>query len=58
MTAPRETLATLHQRRGWQVTYAGATTRCPGCTRSNWLVGRTTAECAFCGAAIGLPPGR
>lgn len=27
---------------------------CPGCSRTNWLVGRTTAECAFCGMALPL----
>jgi hypothetical protein len=25
---------------------------CPGCGRSHWLVGRTTAECAFCATAL------
>jgi len=27
---------------------------CPGCGRSHWLVGRMTAECAFCSTAIPL----
>lgn len=27
---------------------------CPGCSRSQWLVGRTTAECFFCGTALPL----
>lgn len=27
---------------------------CPGCDRSHWHVGRTTAECAFCGTALPL----
>jgi hypothetical protein len=27
---------------------------CPGCGKSNWYVGRTTAECAFCGSALPL----
>jgi hypothetical protein len=27
---------------------------CPGCGMSQWLVGRVTAECAFCGTAIPL----
>jgi hypothetical protein len=27
-------------------------THCPGCSHSNWLVGRITAECAFCGTAL------
>jgi hypothetical protein len=25
---------------------------CPSCERSHWYVGRTTAECGFCGTAI------
>lgn len=31
--------------------------RCPGCGRSHWIVGRQTAECAFCATAIGLAHG-
>jgi hypothetical protein len=27
---------------------------CPGCGRSQWIVGRTTAECAFCSTALPL----
>jgi hypothetical protein len=27
---------------------------CPGCGMSQWLVGRITAECAFCGTALPL----
>lgn len=27
---------------------------CPGCGRSHWHIGRTTAECAFCATAIPL----
>lgn len=30
---------------------------CPGCGRSHWLVGRMTAECAFCATAIPLEGG-
>jgi hypothetical protein len=41
--------------RGHHVVYrAQETNRCPGCGRVNWLVGRQTAECAFCGTAIAL----
>lgn len=25
---------------------------CPGCGRSQWIVGRTSAECAFCATAL------
>lgn len=28
--------------------------RCPGCDMSQWLIGRVTAECAFCGTALPL----
>jgi len=34
--------------------YRGADTSCPGCGRNQWLVGRVTAECAFCGSALPL----
>ena len=27
---------------------------CPGCGRSHWLIGRITAECAFCSTALPL----
>jgi hypothetical protein len=30
---------------------------CPGCGRTHWLIGRTTAECAFCATAIPLEAG-
>lgn len=43
------------QKRGYSTQYRdGEANRCPGCGRSNWHVGRKTAECAFCGAAIPL----
>ena len=45
-------------KRGYSVSYrVGKTTApppCPGCGRTNWLVGRKTAECAFCGLALPL----
>lgn len=34
--------------------YPGETNRCPGCGRAHWIVGRATAECGFCGAALAL----
>lgn len=41
--------------RGHHVVYrSNETNRCPGCGRANWYVGRTTAECSFCGTAIVL----
>ncbi len=27
---------------------------CPGCGRTHWIIGRVTAECAFCATAIPL----
>lgn len=30
----------------------GRTNYCPGCGRSQWWIGRTTAECAFCHTAV------
>ena len=41
--------------RGYHVVYRlHETNHCPGCARSNWLIGRTLAECGFCGTAIPL----
>lgn len=41
--------------RGYCVVYhVGQVNHCPGCGRSHWFVGRTTAECGFCGTALGL----
>ena len=34
--------------------HQGEVNRCPGCLRSQWLIGRSTAECAFCGTALPL----
>ena len=28
--------------------------RCPGCGRGHWYIGRIMAECAFCGTALPL----
>lgn len=30
----------------------GSETRCPDCGETHWLVGRATAECAGCSAAL------
>ena len=27
---------------------------CPGCGRTHWIIGRTSAECAFCATALPL----
>jgi hypothetical protein len=30
---------------------------CPGCGRTHWIIGRVTAECAFCSTALSLAVG-
>jgi hypothetical protein len=46
--------ATLAQR-GHHIVYrANSSNHCPGCGRSQWYVGRITAECGFCGTAVPL----
>lgn len=43
------------QERGHSVVYrSDRVNHCPGCDRSQWLVGRSTAECAFCATAVPL----
>lgn len=40
---------------GYRIMYhQGQQNHCPGCGRSNWLIGRTTAECAFCETSLPL----
>lgn len=46
--------ATLAQR-GHHIVYrANAHNHCPGCGRSQWFIGRISAECGFCGTAVPL----
>lgn len=46
--------ATLPNR-GHHIVYrANASNHCPGCGHSNWYIGRISAECGFCGAAVPL----
>jgi hypothetical protein len=41
--------------RGHHVVYrTNESNRCPGCGRSQWYIGRLTAECGFCGTAVSL----
>ena len=41
------------KERGFQPVFRSqASNTCPGCGRSHWLVGRSTAECAFCATAL------
>jgi hypothetical protein len=37
--------------------HEGQANPCPGCGRSQWYVGRSSAECAFCGVALPLAEG-
>lgn len=41
--------------RGFGLLYhPGEINHCPGCGRSHWMVGRLSAECAYCGTAVAL----
>ena len=41
--------------RGHHIVYrANESNHCPGCGRSQWLIGRVSAECGFCGTAVPL----
>jgi hypothetical protein len=42
-------------KRGHHIVYrANEPNHCPGCGRSQWYVGRVSAECSFCGTAVPL----
>jgi hypothetical protein len=42
-------------QRGYLATYReNETNHCPGCGRTQWLIGRASAECAFCATALPL----
>lgn len=41
--------------RGYHAAYRdGEVNHCPGCGRSQWIIGRQSAECAFCSTALPL----
>lgn len=41
--------------RGYHAVYRhDETNHCPGCGRTHWLIGRVSAECAFCSTALPL----
>lgn len=45
-------------RSGYRIAYrAHEVNHCPGCGKSHWLMGRMTAECAYCGTALPLNEG-
>jgi len=42
-------------KRGHHIVYrANSQNHCPGCGRSQWYIGRVSAECGFCGTAVPL----
>lgn len=46
-------------RRGHHVVYrANTANQCPGCGRSQWYVGRISAECGYCATAMPLAEAR
>jgi len=41
--------------RGYHAVYReGQVNHCPGCGRTHWMIGRLSAECAFCSTALPL----
>ncbi len=41
--------------RGYCVVYReNEVNHCPGCGRTHWIIGRVSAECAFCATALPL----
>ncbi|HEY0149334.1 MAG TPA: hypothetical protein VGB70_10050 [Allosphingosinicella sp.] len=41
--------------RGYQLLYRpGEVNHCPACGRTQWYIGRLSAECAFCSTAVAL----
>lgn len=52
-TAP--SFAASLAQRGHHIVYrANESNHCPGCGRSQWYIGRVSAECGFCGTAVPL----
>jgi len=42
-------------KRGHSAVYRdGEVNHCPGCGRGHWIIGRVSAECAFCSTAVPL----
>ena len=42
-------------QRGYHIVYREHETNyCPGCGRTHWYIGRSSAECAFCATALPL----
>ena len=54
-----ETFKDSLARRGHHIVYRSNTLNfCPGCGRSQWHVGRISAECGFCATAVPLAEAR
>ena len=42
-------------QRGYHVAYRpNEVNHCPGCGRTHWYIGRSSAECGFCATALPL----
>ena len=58
--ASMPTLGDLHMThdpagRGYHAVYREhQVNHCPGCGRTHWLIGRVSAECAFCSTSLPL----
>ena len=53
------TFAASLAQRGHHIVYrTNANNHCPGCGRSQWYIGRISAECGFCGTAVPLAEAR
>jgi hypothetical protein len=53
------TFAASLAQRGHHIVYrTNADNHCPGCGRSQWYIGRISAECGFCGTAVPLAEAR
>lgn len=56
--APPQPLRASPGERGYGIVYRpDETNHCPGCGRTHWHVGRSSAECAFCATALPLAEG-
>jgi hypothetical protein len=54
-----ESFAAGLAQRGHHIVYrANESNHCPGCGRSQWFIGRISAECGFCGTAVPLAEAR
>ena len=53
-TMPTDTVSYLTGR-GYHAVYREhEVNHCPGCGRTHWIIGRMSAECAFCATALPL----